>query len=217
MIKFSGENLTCIRGERIVFADLSFSIDEGEMLYLKGPNGSGKSTLLRLMAGLLRPSIGSLTWGGIDISDDDELFRSLIHYVGHQDAIKTALTVEENLSFWVNINSGTHKKNNVREALDHFSLEKFAKLPAKFLSAGQRKRLNLARICASWAPLWLLDEPSSSLDVASLNTLNTVMSNHQKKGGMIAIATHEKIDLMHNYLDIPKFTEPNMLFWETND
>ena len=200
-----------------MFADLSFSINEGEMLYLKGPNGSGKSTLLRLMAGLLRPSIGSLTWGEIDVSEDEELFKNLIHYVGHQDAIKTALTVEENLSFWVNIKSGTHKKNNIREALNHFSLEKFAKIPAKFLSAGQRKRLNLARICASWAPLWLLDEPSNSLDVESSNTLNTVMSDHQAKGGMIAIATHSKVDLAGNYLDLPKFTEPKMLSWGGND
>mgnify|MGYP003330311457 CR=1 FL=1 len=166
------------RGKKILLKQANLSIHDSQRVGIIGANGSGKSTLLRLMSGRLRPSIGSLTWGGIDISDDDELFRSLIHYVGHQDAIKTALTVEENLSFWVNINSGTHKKNNVREALDHFSLEKFAKLPAKFLSAGQRKRLNLARICASWAPLWLLDEPSSSLDVASLNTLKTVMSNH---------------------------------------
>ena len=217
MIKFSGESLTCIRGERIVFSNLSFSINEGEILYLKGPNGSGKSTLLRLMAGLLRPSIGSLTWEGLDISEDEVLFKNLIHYVGHQDAIKTALTVEENLSFWVNINSGTHKKNNVREVLDRFSLEKFAKLPAKFLSAGQRKRLNLARICASWAPLWLLDEPSNSLDSESLNTLNTAMSDHQAKGGMIAIATHDTIDLVHNYLDIPKFSKPKVFLGNNND
>jgi heme exporter protein A len=217
MIKFSGENLTCIRGERIVFSDLSFSMSEGEILYLKGPNGSGKSTLLRLMAGLLRPSVGSLMVDGIDIIEDEELFKNHIHYIGHQDAIKTALTVEENLSFWVNIKSGTHKKNNIREALNHFSLEKLSKLPAKFLSAGQRKRLNLARICASWAPLWLLDEPSNSLDSESLNTLNTAMSDHQAEGGMIAIATHDTIDLVHSYLDIPNFNKPKVFLRNNND
>ena len=217
MTKFSGENLTCIRGERIVFADLSFSIDEGGILYLKGPNGSGKSTLLRLMAGLLRPSVGSLKMDGIDIIEDEELLKNHIHYVGHHDAIKSALTVEENLDFWVNINSDTRRKTNVHETLNQFSLGKFSKLPAKFLSAGQRKRLNLARICASWAPIWLLDEPSNSLDLESLNTLNTAMSDHQAKGGMIAIATHDKIDLVHNYLDIPKFSKPTVFLGNNND
>lgn len=206
MTSFSGEKLTCIRGERTVFTNLNFSINEGEVLYLKGPNGSGKSTLLRLMAGLLNPVNGVLTWNDKDIRDDEGLFKSLIHYVGHQDSIKTALTVEENLRFWAEINSNIKEKSTVQEALEQFSLDNFSTLPARFLSAGQRKRLNLARICATWAPLWLLDEPSNSLDSDSVNALTAAISTHQKKGGIVAIATHENLDVHSNSLDISMFT-----------
>ena len=206
MTSFSGEKLTCSRGERTVFTNLNFSINEGEVLYLKGPNGSGKSTLLRLMAGLLNPVNGVLTWNDKDIRDDEGLFKSRIHYVGHQDSIKTALTVEENLRFWAEINSDIKEKSTVQEALEQFSLDNLSTLPARFLSAGQRKRLNLARICATWAPLWLLDEPSNSLDSDSVNTLTAAISTHQKKGGIVAIASHENLDVHSNSLDISMFT-----------
>ena len=206
MTSFSGEKLTCIRGERTVFTNLNFSINEGEVLYLIGPNGSGKSTLLRLMAGLLNPVNGVLTWNDKDIRDDEGLFKSRIHYVGHQDSIKTALTVEENLRFWAEINSNIKEKSTVQEALEQFSLDNLSTLPARFLSAGQRKRLNLARICATWAPLWLLDEPSNSLDSDSVNTLTAAISTHQKKGGIVAIASHENLDVHSNSLDISMFT-----------
>jgi heme exporter protein A len=206
MTSFSGEKLTCIRGERTVFTNLNFSINEGEVLYLIGPNGSGKSTLLRLMAGLLNPVNGVLTWNDKDIRDDEGLFKSRIHYVGHQDSIKTALTVEENLRFWAEINSDIKEKSTVQEALEQFSLDNLSTLPARFLSAGQRKRLNLARICATWAPLWLLDEPSNSLDSDSVNTLTAAISTHQKKGGIVAIASHENLDVHSNSLDISMFT-----------
>jgi len=206
MTSFSGEKLTCIRGERTVFTNLNFSINEGEVLYLIGPNGSGKSTLLRLMAGLLNPVNGVLTWNDKDIRDDEGLFKSRIHYVGHQDSIKTALTVEENLRFWAEINSDIKEKSTVQEALEQFSLDNLSTLPARFLSAGQRKRLNLARICATWAPLWLLDEPSNSLDSDSVNALTAAISTHQKKGGIVAIASHENLDVHSNSLDISMFT-----------
>jgi heme exporter protein A len=206
MTEFVGQNLTCIRGERVVFQELDFSIDEGEVLYLQGPNGSGKSTLLRLMAGLMRPIGGALLWNGENIREEPETFRSLLHYVGHQDAIKTALTVEENLSFWAEMSGTEPEKRNVRGALKTFSLTHLAALPARFLSAGQRKRLNLARICATSAPLWLLDEPSSSLDTASVSQLRGAIEAHQDKGGMVAVATHEELVSDSNILDISEFT-----------
>ena len=118
MAEFIGQELTCIRGERVVFSDLSFAIGEGEVLYLRGPNGSGKSTLLRLMAGLLRPTNGTILWNGENARDDAETFRGLLHYVGHQDAIKTALTVEENLTFWAEMSGVDPEKRAVGEALE---------------------------------------------------------------------------------------------------
>jgi heme exporter protein A len=207
MAEFIGQELTCIRGERVVFSDLSFAIGEGEVLYLRGPNGSGKSTLLRLMAGLLRPTNGTILWNGENARDDAETFRGLLHYVGHQDAIKTALTVEENLTFWAEMSGVDPEKRAVGEALEEFSLGHLSTLPARFLSAGQRKRLNLARICASPAPLWLLDEPSNSLDTESLGALRSAISAHQEKGGLVAIATHEELGSDTNVLDISEFTK----------
>ena len=207
MTSFLGEKLTCIRGERVIFTNLNFSINEGEVLYLKGPNGSGKSTLLRLMAGLLPPTSGALTWNNKDINDDEGLFRSLIHYVGHQDAIKTGLTVEENLHFWAEMNSYMKEAGTVQKALTEFSLDNLSTLPARFLSAGQRKRLNLARLSATSAPLWLLDEPSNSLDSDSVKILSRAISEHQQKGGMVAIATHEKLDINSNTLNLSMFTD----------
>jgi len=210
MTNFSGKKLTCVRGERIVFTDLDFSIDEGKILCLKGPNGSGKSTLLRVMAGLLRPINGKLLWNDSSIYDDEGFFRSLIHYVGHQDAIKSALTVEENLKFWAEINSGGIDKDCVQKSLKQFCLESISKLPARYLSAGQRRRLNLSRLCSTWAPLWLLDEPANSLDMESLDILFSVISDHVNKGGMVAIATHENIDVNSNSLDITMFADPKI-------
>ena len=207
MADFIGQELTCIRGERVVFSDLSFAIGEGEVLYLRGPNGSGKSTLLRLMAGLLRPTNGTILWNGENARDDAETFRGLLHYVGHQDAIKTALTVEENLTFWAEMSGVDPEKRAVGEALEEFSLGHLSTLPARFLSAGQRKRLNLARICASPAPLWLLDEPSNSLDTESLGALRSAISAHQEKGGLVAVATHEELGSDTNVLDISEFTK----------
>ena len=207
MTSFLGEKLTCIRGERVIFTNLNFSINEGEVLYLKGPNGSGKSTLLRLMAGLLPPTSGALTWNNKYINDDERLFRSLIHYVGHQDAIKTGLTVEENLHFWAEMNSYMKEAGTVQKALKEFSLDNLSTLPARFLSAGQRKRLNLARLSATSAPLWLLDEPSNSLDSDSVKILSRAISEHQQKGGMVAIATHEKLDINSNTLTLSMFTD----------
>ena len=206
MAEFTGNNLTCIRGERVVFAKLTFAIGEGEVLYLRGPNGSGKSTLLRLMAGLLRPVGGQILWNGESTLEDAKTFRGLLHYVGHQDAIKTALTVEENLTFWAEMSGVGPAKRSVGEALENFSLSHLASLPARFLSAGQRKRLNLARICASPAPLWLLDEPANSLDKASVGVLRSAITAHQEKGGLVAVATHEELSPESNVLNISEFT-----------
>ncbi|MDP7601206.1 MAG: heme ABC exporter ATP-binding protein CcmA [Rhodospirillales bacterium] len=206
MAEFTGNDLTCIRGERVVFAKLAFAIGEGEVLYLRGPNGSGKSTLLRLMAGLLRPVGGQILWNGESTLEDAKTFRGLLHYVGHQDAIKTALTVEENLTFWAEMSGVDPAKRSVGEALENFSLSHLASLPARFLSAGQRKRLNLARICASPAPLWLLDEPANSLDKASVDALRSAITAHQEKGGLVAVATHEELSPESDVLDISEFT-----------
>ena len=189
---FSGESLHCIRGERTVFAGLDFSASSGSALILQGPNGSGKSSLLRLMAGLLRPAWGSLFRDGLTIEDDPEYHRSSLHYVGHHDAIKPVLTVSENLSFWAGVRGET---KSVGAALERFGLSPLADMAARLLSAGQRRRLNLARIAASPAPLWLLDEPTTALDSASTAVLVELIGDHRASGGIAVMSTHTDLGI----------------------
>lgn len=188
---FSGHDLTCIRGERMVFQDLSFSIASGDALILRGPNGSGKSTLLRLAAGLLKPAAGALSWQGSEDGGDDH--HDKIHYVGHLDAVKAAFTVQENLAFWCAFDGSQTVEADCAAALDRLGLGHIADVPGRYLSAGQRRRLNIARIAATPKPLWLLDEPSVSLDDASVARLVDLIAEHRKSGGMVMVATH--IDL----------------------
>ena len=213
---FSGESLTCIRGDRVVFTNLNFSIEEGEVLNLQGPNGSGKSTLLRLMAGLISPLEGKLIWNGSEVQIQERDFCIYFHYVGHQDAIKNALTVEENLRFWSDLRSLGQNESMIKRALDTFSLTDLSSLPARFLSAGQRKRLNLTRLCAITAPLWILDEPANSLDKASSEILYDLIKTHQKEGGILAIATHDIVMPGSKILNITDFSNTKN-FKDLND
>jgi len=190
-LTFSGQDLSCIRGERVVFQNLSFSISSGDALILRGPNGSGKSTLLRLAAGLLKPAIGSLSWQGDEAASDD--YHDKIHYVGHLDAVKAAFTVQENLAFWCAFEGSPTVEADCAAALDRLGLSHIADVPGRYLSAGQRRRLNIARIAATAKPLWLLDEPSVSLDDASVARLVDLIADHRRSGGMVMVATH--IDL----------------------
>ncbi len=189
---FSGTNLTCIRGERMVFAGLDFQVEPGLPVVLEGRNGSGKSSLLRMAAMLLPIAEGTISWAGESIGEDPDAHRTRSHYVGHLDAIKPVFTVEENLQFWADVNGAG---NSVDLALERFALDDLAEVPARFLSAGQKRRLNLARILASPAPLWLLDEPTNSLDQATARTVAEVIDEHCAAGGLVMVATHLDLGL----------------------
>jgi heme exporter protein A len=190
---FAGEALTCLRGERLVFEKLSFRARPGEALLLTGPNGSGKSSLLRLMAGLLPPAAGRLLWGEDAIADDPEAHRARLHYVGHLDALKPALTVAENLSFYAALRGVPADDAALERAMDAFRIDRLADTPARFLSQGQRRRVALARLLAAPAPLWLLDEPTLALDDAALAALAAVLISHLAAGGHVIAATHASI------------------------
>ncbi|MDJ0949246.1 MAG: heme ABC exporter ATP-binding protein CcmA [Alphaproteobacteria bacterium] len=185
--RFEGDGLVCVRGERMVFAGLSFALGPGDALVLRGPNGSGKSSLLRLAAGLLQPAEGRLRWPDGDIREIPEAHRGRLVYVGHRDAIKAVLTVEENLAFWAGLAGGA---DLVPAALSAMALEPLATTPGQFLSAGQRRRLTLARLFVGSADLWLLDEPSVGLDSASVAALETALRDHRARGGLVMVATH---------------------------
>lgn len=180
-LRLKAENLACERGGRLVFSNLSFTLNAGEMLELRGANGSGKSSLLRLLAGLNSASAGSITFenGLTDVSLAEQA-----HYIGHADANKTALTVSENLNFWAAFFGGD------QAPLKAFNLEALADDQALLLSAGQRRRLALSRLHCAKRPIWLLDEPDVGLDSASQFILQNQIATHLEKGGMALVATH---------------------------
>jgi len=190
---FSGADLTCMRGGRVVFASLDFSIGSGRALLLTGPNGSGKSSLLRLMCGLAQPLAGSVTWNGDAIDNEPEQHASRLHYVGHLDAVKPSLTVAENLAAWVELRGAG---GDVQLGLSRFDLLGLADMPARLLSAGQRRRLALARIAAAPANLWLLDEPTVALDRASVAALETAIADHLDGGGIVVLSSNVDIGLV---------------------
>jgi len=190
---FEGHGLACRRGGRLVFQDLDFTLPGGGALLLTGPNGSGKSSLLRVMAGLTPAERGRLTWDGAALADDRAAHRARLHFVGHLDALKPVLTAAEALKFWAVLRGAS--TDRVLPALQRFHLTEVADWPCRFLSAGQRRRLALARLLASPAPLWLLDEPTSGLDDASTADLMAAIAEHRATGGRVAVATHVVLPL----------------------
>lgn len=188
-----GEELACRRGERLVFEGLGFRLEPGGALVLTGPNGSGKSSLLRLLANLLAPAAGRLLWRGVPIEADPAAYRTAIHYVGHLDGVKPALSPREMLGFWAALRG--ERGPTVDAALAAFSIEHIADWPCRWLSAGQRRRLALARLIAAPAPVWLLDEPSAGLDADGEARLTAAIASHRASGGRVAVATHQPIAL----------------------
>ncbi len=185
-------NLACERGGRLVFENLSFQVEPGGALLLRGPNGSGKSSLLRLIAGLLQRQAGSLTWQGREVAEEPDVFTNALHYMGHLDGVKAAFTVAENLAFWCRLSG---EAEGVEAGLACFDLAALAEVPAQYLSAGQRRRLGLARLAAIPRTLWLLDEPSVSLDSASVAELAALIAAHRDGGGLVIAATHVDLGL----------------------
>jgi heme exporter protein A len=190
--------LACLRGERAVFAGLSFAVPAGGALLLTGPNGAGKSSLLRVLAGLLPAAAGTLLWDGADALAERSAHARRLRYVSHADALKPALTARENLRFYARLWGG----GDAEAALAALGLGPLADLPARVLSAGQRRRLALARLALSdgaaappAAPLWLLDEPSVGLDAAAVGRLGALLARHRAVGGMVVAATHLPLPL----------------------
>jgi heme exporter protein A len=189
-MKLVGENLACERGGRTVFSGVNFSLAGGDALVVTGRNGAGKSSLLRLIAGLLRIAGGRLSLSG---GAEDATLAEQAHYLGHLDAVKPSLSVGENLQFWARYLGASGA--DVDAALAAVDLESLAGLPAAYLSAGQKRRLSIARLLAVKRPLWLLDEPNSALDTQSQERLAGLMRAHRAGGGLIVAAAHGQIGL----------------------
>ncbi|OUS08169.1 heme ABC exporter, ATP-binding protein CcmA [Rhodobacterales bacterium 52_120_T64] len=199
----SVSNLACYRTGRLIFSDQSFTLDAGEAVMLRGPNGSGKSTLLRALAGML-PFEGDVVLNGVSLGNDHDGVQEQIAYAGHLDAIKPQLTVGENLTFWARLFGG----GSIDDAVEQFALAEIWDRPAHACSAGQKRRLGLARLVVSARTLWLLDEPTVSLDVETTARFAAIIKKHCASGGMALIATH--IDLG---LDTPReiMLDPNVV------
>lgn len=189
---FTGRDLACRRGERLVFRGLDFTLPAGGALILSGPNGSGKSTLLRLMAGLTPAALGTLAWGGTAVGEDPGAHRTRLHFIGHSEALKPVLSATETLRFWTRMRGAP---SDVTAALASFGLAKAADLPCRYLSAGQKRRLALARLVAAPAPLWLLDEPLTSLDTEAATQLLDAIAAHRAGGGRVVVSTHAPLEL----------------------
>ena len=181
-----------MRGERTILSRVSLRVEAGQALVVTGANGAGKTTLLRTIAGFLPPSSGTITLSAGQGEADNRPIAQRCHLIGHLDGLKGAMTVAENLVFWAAFLNESPQGGiaAIPAALLAFDLEALAGIPAAYLSAGQKRRLGLARLLVARRPLWLLDEPSVSLDVASVDLLRTVISAHLARGGLVVAATH---------------------------
>ena len=189
-MRLLGSGLRCVRGGREIFSRLDFEASAGEALAVTGRNGSGKTSLLRLIAGLLAISGGSVILKG---GDAELTLPEQAHYLGHRDALKPALSVMENLGFWRDFLGG--EAFDPAESLAAVGLDHAGHLPAAYLSAGQRRRLSLARLIAVRRPVWLLDEPTTALDDAGQSLLTTLMRDHLGRGGLVVAATHAPLGI----------------------
>lgn len=188
-MRLVAEGLSCSRGARRLFENLGFTLEAGRALIVTGPNGTGKSSLLRLLAGLSAPDAGSIRLEG---APEPEHFREQIHYLGHLDAHKAALSAAENLRFWRDLLG--RPALTIPDALDEVGLSGLGGLPVAVLSAGQKRRLALARLLVTDRPLWLLDEPTTALDAAAQARFAALARAHMEKGGLIVAATHAELD-----------------------
>jgi heme exporter protein A len=187
--------LECVRGDRRLFTNLSFSLEQGELLYLHGHNGSGKTTLMRAICGLFHPSAGDISWGGESIRELSEEYTREVIYIGHKNGIKDDLTALENLQILSTLDGVHLSEEQAWESLERIGLRGYEDLPTQVLSQGQKRRVALARLLAHKAKLWILDEPFTALDKDAVAMLQEVIRTHVDGGGMALLTTHQEVQL----------------------
>ena len=189
------EEISCQRGDKIVFCGISAQLASSEILTIRGKNGSGKSSLLRTIAGFIKPIKGKIIFNRENIYEDIESFREEIIYISHKDPVKKFLSIKENLKLWSTFYNNDQPKHGIDNAIDKFHLKKLENLPANVLSAGQVRRLNLSRLAITNRRIWLLDEPMNSLDKESNFLLSSFAKEHIEKNGIIIVASHGNFNL----------------------
>ncbi len=191
----AASNLSCIRGTQTLFTDLSLQLSAGQWLYLQGENGAGKTSLLRILAGLALPAAGNVHWQGSPISQQRSDYHADMLYLGHHASLKEDLTLTENLRSLMAMDGLKVSDSAIREALTRMGLAKRQHLPARVLSAGQKRRGLLARLLLRPAKLWILDEPFNALDVNAIADLQACLKAHLTNNGMIVLTSHQTPDL----------------------
>ncbi|GAD78899.1 putative ABC transporter ATP-binding protein [Vibrio ezurae NBRC 102218] len=194
MLQVTG--LSAIRDERILFEDLSFSMKAGDLVQIEGRNGTGKTTLLRIVAGLGDKEAGEIEWKQQSIFSDRDSFHQDLLFLGHQTGVKRDLSAFENLSFYLNISGQSYTHDEVWQALTKVGLAGREDVPVAQLSAGQQRRVALARLWLSQHPLWILDEPLTAIDKQGVKVLEQLFLQHTKQGGMVLLTTHQ--DMFEN-------------------
>ena len=206
-------DLACRRGDRQLFSGLSFSLEAGTLLHVRGHNGSGKTTLLRTLCGLLTPDAGDILWNGEQVRRLGEDFHRDTLYFGHLNGIKSDLTAIENLRVAAILDGDQAPEADILDALEEMGLAGFEDLPTKVLSQGQKKRVALARLLLSRAPLWILDEPFTALDVDAVDRLQLLISEHVAQDGLVILTTHQEVPLTSGqirrlHLGVPPDVDP---------
>ena len=189
--------LCCVRGERRLFQDLNLTVTSGECLHVRGENGVGKTSLLRLLTGLATPESGEILWNGQSISRDVSSFHRGLLFLGHRDALKEDLTALENLELYAALDDIHLPGDKALAALWRFGLRGREHLPVNCLSAGQKRRVLMARMLTRQAKLWILDEPFNALDIDAVKALQGLIAEHVEEGGLVILTSHQEVSLAH--------------------
>jgi len=211
------KNLQCIRGEKELFSNVSFSLNNKQLMRIEGENGTGKTTLLRTLCGLTQADTGDILWNDSPIKKQDDIFLKELFFLGHQNAIKADLSALENLQINTSLAGDTYSEEELLEALEDIGLFGSEYKPSAHLSQGQKRRVSLAGLLLSKAKLWILDEPFVALDGFAVKKLQDVIANHVENDGMVILTTHQEVPLTDgevlslnlNHLDIKQNTSDN--------
>ncbi|MCY7294405.1 cytochrome c biogenesis heme-transporting ATPase CcmA [Alteromonas sp. a30] len=192
MIQLKAQDLACIKRDKLLFNNLALKVEEGEMLVIAGPNGAGKTSLLRILAGLSSPEAGEIHWGTKAIDDDESDYKSALIYIGHKLGFSINLTALENLRFWMQQREQPVNDDVIIDVLDDLALVGMEDVLVRQMSAGQQRRVALARLWLTPAKIWILDEPLTALDKFGIKLLQARMLAHIKRGGMIISTSHQQ-------------------------